>query len=86
MSGGGGGGGSRSVSLEMLAIIIVFVNSVNLWHLVSYFDNRTEKKVPSNCRMEKKVGNGRSHMMRNAVIRTVKVFILRRLWWGRCLT
>jgi len=28
----------------MLAIIIVFVNSVNLWHLVSYFDNRTGKK------------------------------------------
>jgi hypothetical protein len=34
----------------------------------------------------KKVGNGRRHMMRNAVISIVKVFISRRLWWGRCLT
>ena len=36
-----GGGGSRSVSLEVFAIIIIFMNSVKfLWHLVSYFDNR----------------------------------------------
>jgi uncharacterized spore protein YtfJ len=81
-----GGGGGRSVSLEIFAIIIVFMNSVKfLWHLVSYFDNRTQKKFQVIVEL-KKVGNGRIHMIRNAVIRTVGLFILRWLWWGRCLT
>jgi len=51
------GGGGGSLSLEIFAVIIVYMNSVKLlWHLVSYFDNRTKKNVPSNCRIEKKWG------------------------------
>jgi len=81
------GGGGRSVSLEIFAIIIVLSNSVKLlWHLVSYFYNRTEKRRLQVIVELKKVGNGRIHMIRNSVISTVQVFTFRRLWWGRCLT
>jgi hypothetical protein len=59
--------------------MMMMMNSVALfWNLMSYLDNRRGGGGMFQLIVElKKVGNRKSHMMRNAVIGSVKVFILK---------